>query len=129
MLTKQVLVVCLALFTVGVVGCAPKMVSSDAAVYQTGKLYASSGKDVDTVYQATIKAMEKLELKVTDKVKDAFGAKVVARSSDEKNIVVIIKPVADKGTQYTIQVGTLGNEERSGKIYAEIENALQGKAK
>jgi hypothetical protein len=113
----------------GVVGCAPKMVSSDAAVYQTGKLYASSGKDVDTVYQATIKAMEKLELKVTDKAMDAFGAKVIARSSDEKNIVVIIKPTADKKTGYTIQVGTLGDEERSGKIYAEIDNALQGKAK
>jgi uncharacterized lipoprotein len=129
MLTKQVLAVCLVALTVAVYGCAPKMVSSDAAVYQTGKLYASSGKDVDTVYQATIKAMEKLELKVTDKAKDAFGAKVVARSSDEKNIVVIIKPAADKGTQYTIQVGTLGNEERSGKIYAEIESVLQGKSK
>jgi hypothetical protein len=42
---------------------------------------------------------------------------------------VIIKPVADKKTQYTIQVGTLGDEERSGKIYTEIDNALQGKAK
>ena len=129
MLGKQVLVVCLAVLTVGVVGCAPKMVSSDSAVYQTGKLYASSGKDVDAVYQATIKAMEKLELKVTDKAKDAFGAKVRAKSSDEKNIDVIIKPTADKKTEYTIQVGAFGNEERSRKIYAEIETALQGKAK
>jgi cell division septation protein DedD len=129
MLTKQALAVCLAVLTAGVVGCAPKMVSSDAAVYQTGKLYASSGKDIDAVYQATIKAMEKLELKVTDKAKDAFGAKVIAKSSDEKNIVVIIKPVADKKTEYTIQVGAFGNEEQSRKIYTEIENALQGKAK
>jgi|GEM_PF-3353337 len=129
MLTKQVLAVCLAVLTAGVVGCAPKMVSSDAAVYQNGKLYVSSAKDVDAVYQATIKAMEKLELKVTDKVKDAFGAKVTAKSSDEKKIVVIIKPVTDKRTQYTIQVGAFGNEERSGQIYAEIESALQGKAK
>jgi uncharacterized lipoprotein len=129
MLTKQVLAVCLAVLTAGVVGCAPKMVSSDAAVYQNGKLYVSSAKDVDAVYQATIKAMEKLELKVTDKAKDAFGAKVRAKSSDEKNIVVIIKPVSDKKAEYTIQVGAFGNEERSGQIYAEIEIALQGKAK
>ena len=129
MLMKQVLVVCLAVLVLGVVGCAPKMVSSDAAVYQTGRLYASSGKDVDTVYQATIKAMEKLELKVTDKAKDAFGAKVRAKSSDDKIITVNIKPAADKRTEYTILVGALGNEERSNKIYAEIENALQVKAK
>jgi uncharacterized lipoprotein len=128
MLAKQILVVCLVALTLGVVGCAPKMVSSDAAVYQTGKLYASSSKDVDAVYQATIKAMEKLELKVTDKVKDAFGAKVRAKSSDDKIITVNIKPTTDKKTEYTILVGALGNEERSQKIYAEIENAL-GKAK
>jgi hypothetical protein len=129
MLGKRILVVCLVALTLGVVGCAPKLVSSDSAVYQTGKLYANSGKDVDTVYQATIKAMEKLELKVTDKVKDAFGAKVRAKSSDEKNITVVIKPVADKNTEYTIQVSAFGHEERSRKIYAEIENVLQGKTK
>jgi cell division septation protein DedD len=129
MLAKQVLVGCLVVLTLAVYGCAPKMVSSDAAVYQTMKLYASSGKDVDAVYQAALKAMDKLQLKVTEKAKDAFGAKVVAKSSDDKSIVVSIKPAADKKTGYTIQVGTLGNEEQSRKIYAEIENALQGKAK
>jgi hypothetical protein len=129
MLAKQVLMVCLAVLVTGLVGCAPKMVSSDAAVYQAPKLYASSGKDVDTVYQATIKAMEKLELKVTDKVKDAFGAKVRATSSDDKIITVNIKPATDKRTEYTILVGALGNEERSNKIYTEIENAMQNKAK
>jgi uncharacterized lipoprotein len=129
MLAKQVLAVCLVALTFGVFGCAPKMVSSDAAVYQTMKLYASSGKDVDAVYQAAVKAMDKLQLKVTDKAKDAFGAKVVAKSSDEKSIDVTIKPGADKKTEYTIKVGTFGNEERSRKIYVEIENALQGKSK
>jgi hypothetical protein len=129
MLAKQILAVCLVVLTVGVVGCAPKMVSSDSAIYQTGKLYANSSKDVDAVYQATIKAMEKLELKVNDKAKDAFGAKVKAKSSDEKDIVVIIKPTADKNTEYTIHVSAFGSEERSRKIYAEIENVLQGKAK
>jgi cell division protein FtsN len=129
MLTKRLLVVCLVALTVSVIGCAPKIVSSNAAVYQTGKLYASSGKDIDAVYQAATLAINNLQLKVTDSAKDAFGAKVRAKSSDEKNIVVIIKPVADKKTEYTIQVGAFGNEEQSRKIYAEIETALQGKAK
>jgi hypothetical protein len=129
MLTKQILVICLAVLMAGLVGCAPKMVSSDAAVYQNGKLYVSSAKDVDTVYQATIKAMEKLEINVTEKAKDAFGAKVRAKSSDEKIISVNIKPAAGNKTEYTIQFGAFGDEERSQKIYAEIENALQGKAK
>jgi hypothetical protein len=116
MLTKHVLVICLAVMMAGLVGCAPKMVSSDAAVYQNGKLYVNSAKDVETVYQATLKAMEKLELNVTDKVKDAFGAKVNAKSSDDKIVAVSIKPAEDKKTTYTIKFGTFGDEDRSQDI-------------
>jgi hypothetical protein len=130
MLAKQVLVICLVTLTIAVCGCAPKLVGMDAAVYQNGKLYANSGKDVDAVYQASLAAMDKLQLKVTDKAKDAFGAKVEAKSSDEKDVWVIMKPSEDKKTTgYTIKVGSFGNEERSRKIYAEIENALQAKPK
>jgi hypothetical protein len=128
MLARQLLVVCLVALAVTVSGCAPKLVGTDAAVYQNGKLYANSGKDVETIYQATLSAMDKLQLKVTDKVKDAFGAKVTAKSSDEKIISVSIKPSEGNGTAYTIQFGSLGSEERSRKIYAEIGNAL-GKSK
>jgi hypothetical protein len=125
MLAKQVLVVCLVALAVASVSCAPKLVGTDAAAYQTGTLYANSGKDVETVYQATIKAMEKLELKVTDKAKDAFGAKVIAKSSDDKIIVINIKSAEDKTTTYTIKANS---EERARKIYAEIDSAL-GKSK
>jgi hypothetical protein len=128
MLAKQVLVVCLVVLAVAAYGCAPTIVSTDAAVYQNGKLYASSGKDVDAVYQAATSAVNNLQLKVTSSVKDAFGAKIIAKSSDDKIIVVAAKPAADKKTEYYIKVGTLGNEERSRKIYAEIESAL-GKSK
>jgi hypothetical protein len=130
MLAKQLLVVCLVALTVAVYGCAPTIVSTDAAVYQNGKLYASAGKDVDAVYQASLVAMEKLQLKVTDKAKDAFGAKVQAKTSDEKDVWVTIKSSEDKKTTgYTIKVGTFGNEERSRKIFAEMESAMQMKTK
>jgi hypothetical protein len=125
MLTKQMCLVCLELaVVVGVIGCAPTLVSTDSAVYQNGKLYASSSKDLDAVYQATIQAMDKLQLKVTDKIKDVFAARVKAVSADNKIIIVNIKPYGDKKTEYTIMVGTLGDEERSRKIYTEIDVAL-----
>jgi hypothetical protein len=128
MLAKQVLAVCLVALTVAVSGCAPTIVSTDAAVYQHGTLYASSGKDVEAVYQASLAAMDKLQLKVTDKAKDAFGAKVTAKSSDEKIVVIKIEPTVDKKTGYTVKVGW-GDEERSRKIYAEIDNVLQVRPK
>ena len=128
MLAKRVLLVCMeALVMVSIVGCTPKIVGSDAGVYQGGTMFAVSSKDMDAVYQATLQAMDKLELKVSDKMKDVFSAKVTAKSADGKMIVVEIKPTMNNETKYSIKVGTLGNEERSRKIYMEIDNALMGK--
>ncbi len=124
MLTKQVLLVSLgAIVAVAVMGCAPTIVSTDAGVYQSRKLYAVSSKDIDAVYNATLQAMEKLELQVTDKAKDVFAAKVTANSADGKVIIVRIKPEGDK-TAYSIQAGTFGDEARSRRIFDEIGKGL-----
>lgn len=128
MVAKRVLLICLvAVAVISVISCAPTIVSTDAGVYQTGRLYASSGKNVEEVYNATLQAMDKLELKVTDKAKDVFSAKVIAKSADGQEIVVRIKPTEDKKTEYNIQIGPLGNEGRSRKVFTEIENSLAKK--
>ncbi|MGD0077502.1 MAG: DUF3568 family protein [Sedimentisphaerales bacterium] len=121
MLSKKMLLICLevALIAAGL-GCAPAIVSPDAGVYQNGKLYAMSSRDIDTVYAATLAAMDKLQLQVTEKMKDVFSAKVIAKSADGKIIVVKIKPEAGNKTAYEIKVGAFGNEEMSRKIYDEI---------
>jgi hypothetical protein len=125
MLAKKVSLICLqALVIIGIVGCAPTIVSTDAGVYQHGILYASAGKDLDSVYSAALYAMDKLQLQVTDKAKDVFAAKVIAKSADGKMVVVKMKPTGDNKTQYEIKVGVLGNEERARKVYAEINAGL-----
>jgi hypothetical protein len=109
-----------------VIGCAPKIVSSEGGVYQNGSLYAMSDKNTDAVYNAALHAMDMLQLKVTDKMKDAFGAKVIAKSSDDKKIEVEIKPTKDNKTMYNIHVGAFGDEERSRMIYSEMDKNLMG---
>jgi hypothetical protein len=81
---------------------------------------------MDTVYNAALQAMSKLELNLVDKAKDAFGAKVVAKSSDDKRIVVEIKQTKDSKTMYSIKVGAFGNEERSRMIFDEMNKTLMG---
>jgi len=88
MLAKKVLSVCLVAAAItGIIGCSPTIVSTDAGVYQNGTLYASSGKDLDSVYAAALYAMDKLQLQVTERAKDVFAAKVVAKSADRKSVV------------------------------------------
>jgi hypothetical protein len=126
MLTKRALLVFTeVVLAVSIIGCAPTiMVGTDGGVYQCGKLYAVSDKSMDAVYEASLQAMDKLELKVTDKMKDVFGAKVVAKTSDDKRIVVTITPTKDKKTRYNICAD--GNAERSQTIFMEINKLLLG---
>jgi len=107
-------------------GCAPSFVSSDAGVYSTGTLYAVTKGDITSVYGATLAAMEKLEIEVTDKAKDVFYAKVVARGADGKRITVRIKPGVGDLIDFNIRVGTLGDEHRSRMIYEQIQKNLGG---
>lgn len=126
MSSKRVLMLSLVtLAAIVFVGCAPTMVGTNMGVYKGGKMYSVSDKDMDAVYEATLSAMDKLQLEVTDKAKDVFAAKVVAESADGQKVVVKIKPLEDK-TQYTIQVGSLGNKERSEMLFTEIKNSLTG---
>jgi hypothetical protein len=125
MFAKRVLPLYLILvLSVVFAGCAPTIVGTNMCVYTGTKLYSVSDKDVGAVYNATVQAMEKLQLDITRRAKDVFSAKVVAQSADGKTIVVEIKPIDNNKAEYTIKVGPLGNEARSQVIYTEIRDIL-----
>jgi hypothetical protein len=79
---------------------------------------------MDSVYAATLAAMDKLQLHVSDKMKDVFSAKVIAQSAEGKIITVKIKPEPGNKAAYDIKVGAFGDEEMSQKIYDEIITGL-----
>jgi hypothetical protein len=89
-----------------------------------GKLYGVSGRDMSSVYNATVNAMGQLELEVKEQAKDVFSAKVLARSADGKKISVLIKPGDEGRTKFSIKVGTGGERRRSEVIYEKIQQNL-----
>jgi len=107
-----------------VLGCTPSIISSDAGIYYSGKLYAVSSTDLTGVYEATLNAMQDLEFEVTEKAKDVFYAKVVAKGADGKKVTITIKPKEDNLTELNIKVDLLGNEQRSRVIYEHILQRL-----
>ncbi|MHC4498461.1 MAG: DUF3568 family protein [Planctomycetota bacterium] len=130
MLVKQILLLAaLAGLMLGVCGCAPSIVGTDAGVYHARKLHAVASQDLTTVYQATVKALESLELTVTEKAKDVFSAKVVAKGADGKTVSIRIKPGEGDLTKLSIRVGPLGNQHRSEVIYEQIKRHLGGRGK
>jgi len=106
-------------------GCGkPNLIGTDAAVYSQGKLYAVSGRDLNSVYVATVAALQQLEIEVTETAKDVFYAKVVGKVADGRTVTIRLEPGADNVTDLRIKSGTFGNEERSRVIYEKIQQNL-----
>jgi hypothetical protein len=111
-------------------GCSkPTLIGTDAAVYSGGSLYAVAGKDLDSVYSATLAAMKQLEIEIAEQNKDVFYAKIVGNIADGKKITIRLEPGAGKGTELRIKTSTLGNEERSRVIYKKIQENLKSGSK
>ena len=125
MLPKRILTIFVfAGVMLAIFGCRPSLIGSDAGVYSSGKLYAVTGRDMNAVYQAALRAMDNLEIEVTEKAKDFFYARVVAKGADGKTITIRIKPGEGEITNFSIKVGTVGDKHRSSVIYEQIRQNL-----
>jgi hypothetical protein len=128
MRAKQVLLIILSVgATVLIQGCLVAAVGLGAAgtiAYVRGDLEAVESQKLDILYNATLKALDELELKVTTKSKDALSAMIVARDSQDKKITIKLKAVAEEATKLSIRVGVFGSEAKSRLLYQEIHEKL-----
>ena len=111
-----------------VCGCGrPTLIGTDSAVYSGSKLYAVSSQDMNSVYAATVAALEQLEIEAIETAKDVFYAKVVGQVADGKTITIRIEPGMDNITNISIKASKFltGNEERARTIYKKIKENLQ----
>lgn len=125
---KQVPLIILLLGTGALVqGCLVAAVGLGAAstiAYVRGDLRATESVGLDVLYEATLKAMERLELGVTSKSKDAMSAMIIARDAQDKKTTIKLKAVTDETTKLSIRVGVFGSEAKSRLIYQEIHENL-----
>lgn len=126
---KQGVLVAVLLGAAGLVrGCVVAAVGLGAAgtiAYVRGELQAVESEKLDVVYEATLKAAEKLQLAVTKKLKDVPSAAIVARDAQDKKVTVTLKAVSDEATRVRIRVGLFGSETKSRLIYKEIHENLR----
>ena len=125
---QRICTICvLAGLMLAVCGCSrPNLIGTDAAVYSQGKLYAVSSRDMTSVYEASMKALQQLEIEVTETAKDVFYAKVIGKVADGKTVTIQMEPGTDNVTNLRIKAGKFlsGNEERSRVIYEKIRQNL-----
>jgi len=129
MKNQQVILALLAIgATVLLGGCMLAAVGAGAAgtvAYVKGDLEAVEAKKLDTVYDATKKALEQLELSVSVDTKDKISATIIARDSSDKKITVKLSAATEDSTNISIRCGTFGDETKSTMVYNKIRENLK----
>lgn len=92
--------------------------------YMSGNLSATLSANVDKSYDASLKALEQLQITPTEKVKDALGARIVATTSADKKLTVSLKRINDTLTGIVIEIGIAGDKTTSKTIYDKIAENL-----
>ncbi len=129
MKNQQVILAFLAIgATVLLGGCMLAAVGAGAAgtvAYVKGDLEAVEAKKLDTVYDATKKALKQLELSVSVDTKDKISATIIARDSSDKKITVKLSAATEDSTNISIRFGAFGNETKSGMVLDKIKENLK----
>ena len=130
MAKRLTLAVLAAVFCTGAVlinGCAVALVGAGAGTvaYIKGSLEAVLEDDVDAVYEASIKALDQLEIAPSEKQKDALAARIVATNAQDRKITIKLKAAENDLTKISIKIGFFGDRSQSQAIYDKIKENLQ----
>jgi len=94
--------------------------------YVSGNLSVTLNADVQKSYDASLKALEQLQLTPTEKSKDALGARILAKTSADKKVKVTLTRVTDTTTGLVVGVGTVvGDKDIAKTIYDKIMENLK----
>ena len=108
-------------------GCVVAAVGAGAAgtvAYVRGDLETVETVGLDALYKASLEALDKLELAVIQKAKDAMTAEIISRDVEDKKIRIKLTSTAEGMTKLSIRIGMFGDETKSRLIYEAIKKEL-----
>jgi len=91
-----------------------------------GELTAQYPYPLDQTWNASLTALERLEIEVTAQERDALAGKIQGKRGDGKSVVLRIENKGLGVTAVGVRVGSFGNQEASRKIHQTILNVLEG---
>ncbi len=91
------------------------------AVYSFGKMSTEEAIDINALYEATVKALAELELKISQKTKDRLNATIIARDSQDKKITVQLVSITKDSTKMSIRAGS---STRASRIHQMVYDSL-----
>ncbi|MDF2577735.1 MAG: hypothetical protein K0S74_1219 [Chlamydiales bacterium] len=102
-----------------------KAITPGVAVYSGGELQVIEDSSLDLAWDAALKAMKDLEIKVISAQKDKLVGTIMARRADDSKVVIKLKKDIKGVTYISIKAGNLlGDESAAENIYAQIRANL-----
>lgn len=89
-----------------------------------GDLEKEYEESVEKLHDASVKALEKLDILVTEDKVDHLTSLVKGKFADGKGITITITAVTEKVAKLRIRVGVFGDEAKSNLIASKIERYL-----
>jgi hypothetical protein len=110
-------------------GCAtvhpPGVAGTGTYSYVSGNLSWVYPADMERTWEATLRALETMDLRVEERNLDGLGGRLIARRADETKIRIRLKPETTRTTTVLVKVGTFGNKEQSENLHREIRTQLK----
>jgi hypothetical protein len=119
--------VLLCLLAVVASGCVAAVVTAGVAgiVYVSGEAKKSYVATVEETHQATLKAMQDLNLVVLGENRDGTGWELRSRRpADAVEVKIRLRRTGETLTEVGVRVGTLGDKDYSVKVHEAIERHL-----
>ena len=120
-------------FLIGLSACSRKWVVFGAAAaaagagayyYVKGDLKRNYEAPMDKTWNATVKALEALQINVESKQNDALTGVINGKLADGKSYTVNVKRLNENLTEVGIRVGTFGDRDRAEAIHDKILSSL-----
>ena len=105
-------------------GCTSSVIAPEgttAATYRLGKLKDTLTTDIGTAYKVSMQATQELGLRIIQSGQDQLQGKIVARTAEDKRVVISLPSITEKATQITIDTGSLASASR---VYRAVMQGL-----
>ena len=103
----------------------PGVAGTGTYSYVSGNLAWIYPADMERTWDATLRALEGLDLRIQEKNLDGLGGRIVARRADETKIRIRLKPETTRTTTVLVKIGTFGSQEQSENVHKAIRAQLK----
>jgi hypothetical protein len=103
-----------------IIGAAAAAVGTSAYFYVKGDLKRNYEAPMDKTWNATVSALEALQLNVESKKNDALAGVINGKMADGKSFTVNLKRLGENLTEVGVRIGTFGDRERAEAIHDKI---------